>query len=198
MRMVRMRMGIHTGSAVAGVVDVGRAPHFDCFGPSVNLASRMESTATAGRVQVSGPTAEVLSKLDQDGLFEFDAPRRTLVKGYGTMTTYLVRSTNINIPKHLLEKLGIEHANRREFFDGETAARVEGPTALVPAEQPRAGRATAGETHSPEDGTGSRANSTTPPMSPLHDTRGGVPESAPKERKKEKKEKKEKHAKKDK
>jgi class 3 adenylate cyclase len=127
MRMVRMRMGIHTGPAVAGVVDVGRAPHFDCFGPSVNLASRMESTSTANRVQVSGPTMDILAKLDTDNLFEFDAPRRTLVKGYGTMTTYLVKSTNIHIPKSILEKLGIEHSNQRQFF-GHEAAGAAGTT----------------------------------------------------------------------
>ena len=116
MRMVRLRMGIHTGPAVAGVVDVGRAPHFDCFGPSVNLASRMESTSTAGRVQISGPSMEILSAIDKEGLFEFETPRKTLVKGYGTMVTYLVKSTNLKVPEIILQHLHIERAQRRHFF----------------------------------------------------------------------------------
>eukprot|EP00743_Colponemidia_sp_Colp-15_P014710 GILK01017498.1.p1 GENE.GILK01017498.1~~GILK01017498.1.p1 ORF type:complete len:630 (-),score=33.32 GILK01017498.1:29-1822(-) len=116
MKMVRLRMGIHTGPAVAGVVDVGRAPHFDCFGPSVNLASRMESTATAGRVQISGPSMEILSRLDKDGLFEFENPRKTLVKGYGTMVTYMIKSTNLKVPTEILNRLGIERASRRLMF----------------------------------------------------------------------------------
>lgn len=131
MRMVRMRMGIHTGPAVAGVVDVGRAPHFDCFGPSVNLASRMESTSTSARVQLSGPTMDILSRLDADHLFEFDAPRRTLVKGYGTMTTYLVKSTNIAIPKTIMEKLQIDHANQRQFFTSDTPGAAPTGSALA-------------------------------------------------------------------
>ena len=121
MKMVRMRMGIHTGPAVAGVVDVGRAPHFDCFGPSVNLASRMESTSSPGRVQISGPTYEILSKLDKDGLFEYEPPRKTLVKGYGTMITYLVKSTNLPIPEELIDRLFIERANQRQYFANERA-----------------------------------------------------------------------------
>lgn len=116
MKMVRLRMGIHTGPAVAGVVDVGRAPHFDCFGPSVNLASRMESTATAGRVQISGPSMEILSRIDKDGLFEFENPRKTLVKGYGTMVTYMIKSTNLKVPTEILTKLGIERSSRRLMF----------------------------------------------------------------------------------
>lgn len=126
MKMVRMRMGIHTGPAVAGVVDVGRAPHFDCFGPSVNLASRMESTSTAGRVQISGPTMEILSKLDKEGLFEFEPPRKTLVKGYGTMVTYLIKSTNLHVPEELISKMHIERAKRRQYFAADARAKTPG------------------------------------------------------------------------
>eukprot|EP00656_Telonema_subtile_P054990 TRINITY_DN8363_c0_g1_i1.p1 TRINITY_DN8363_c0_g1~~TRINITY_DN8363_c0_g1_i1.p1 ORF type:complete len:197 (-),score=5.28 TRINITY_DN8363_c0_g1_i1:81-671(-) len=127
MRMVRLRMGIHTGPAVAGVVDVGRAPHFDCFGPSVNLASRMESTSTAGRVQISGPSMEILATIDKENLFEFETPRKTLVKGYGTMVTYLIKSTNLKVPEQVLSNLHIERAQRRHFFAGDaTPQRLNG------------------------------------------------------------------------
>ena len=136
MQMVKMRMGMHTGPAVAGVVDVGRAPHFDCFGPSVNLASRMESTSTAGRVQVSQPTMELLSKLDEEHLFEFEAPRKTLVKGYGTMVTYLIKSTNLHVPEELIVKLHIERAATRQVFSGASPEQKDTRKAKVQSSTP--------------------------------------------------------------
>ena len=115
-KMLTMRMGIHSGPAIAGVVDVGRSPHFDCFGPSVNLASRMESTAQRGRIQLSTPTWEMLSKIDKTHLFEFEPPKKTLVKGYGTINTYTIRSTTLSVPESLLEKLKVDRAVKRQFF----------------------------------------------------------------------------------
>jgi class 3 adenylate cyclase len=135
MKMVRLRIGIHCGSALAGVVDVGRAPHFDCFGPSVNLASRMEATSAAGRVQVSGPAQELLAKVDRDGLFEFDAPKKTLVKGFGAITTCLIKSTNLQVPERILQKLHIQRSNRRQFFVA--AVEAERNRVLVPSSEGR-------------------------------------------------------------
>ena len=114
--IVSIRMGIHTGPAIAGVVDVGRAPQFDCFGPSVNLASRMESTAMVDRLQLSSPTYEFLRGVDVNSIYEFDEPKKTLVKGYGTITTYHVRSTTLAVPDELTDKLHIDRATRRQFF----------------------------------------------------------------------------------
>ena len=124
LKMLKIKMGIHSGPAIAGVVDVGRAPHFDCFGPSVNLASRMESTAPQDRIQLSGVTANLLnSKPEYSGVFDFEAPRKTLVKGYGTMMTYIIKATTLQVPEEIIEKLHIDRAVRRQYF-GESGLQI--------------------------------------------------------------------------
>ena len=119
MNMVHMQTGIHSGPCIAGVVDVGRSPMFDCFGPSVNLASRMETTAMIDRVQISAPTFQQLQKLDVNHAFDWDAPRKTLVKGYGTMDTYTIKSTTIAVPDVLVKTLMMDRVPKRRSF-GET------------------------------------------------------------------------------
>jgi class 3 adenylate cyclase len=52
-----LRVGIHTGSLVAGVV--GRKKFaYDVWGDTVNLASRLESSGEVGKVNISGTTYE--------------------------------------------------------------------------------------------------------------------------------------------
>lgn len=45
-------MGINHGPITAGVIGA-RKPHYDIWGNTVNVASRMESTGKAGAIQVS-------------------------------------------------------------------------------------------------------------------------------------------------
>lgn len=47
-----LRIGINHGPITAGVIGV-KKPHFDMWGNTVNVASRMESTGRAGSIQVS-------------------------------------------------------------------------------------------------------------------------------------------------
>jgi class 3 adenylate cyclase len=116
MEMVSMQMGIHCGPAIAGVVDVGRAPHFDCFGPSVNLASRMETTALTDRLQISAPTHDLLKNVDRNGLFTWDPPKKTLIKGYGTLNTYTIRATTLRVPEAIIQRLNVERAVVLRYF----------------------------------------------------------------------------------
>jgi len=50
-----IRIGIHTGSVVAGIVGVKKFA-YDIWGNTVNIASRMESSGEAGKVNISGAT----------------------------------------------------------------------------------------------------------------------------------------------
>lgn len=82
---IPLRMGLGTGTVVAGVVG-SRRFFYDVWGDAVNVASRMESTDAAGRIQV--PEA-VYERLKDE--FVLQERGRIAVKGKGIMRTwYLV------------------------------------------------------------------------------------------------------------
>jgi class 3 adenylate cyclase len=49
---VQVRIGLHTGSVVAGVIGTQKFA-YDMWGDTVNVASRMEHSGQAGRIHVS-------------------------------------------------------------------------------------------------------------------------------------------------
>ncbi|MBU0926741.1 MAG: response regulator [Spirochaetes bacterium] len=55
-----MRLGMHSGDAVAGIVGTSKYI-FDVFGDTVNMASRLESASEPMRVNVSAATAALLA-----------------------------------------------------------------------------------------------------------------------------------------
>jgi class 3 adenylate cyclase len=58
---IEMRIGIHVGPVVAGVV--GRKKYaYDIWGSTVNIASRMESNGAPGKVNISAATYELVKE----------------------------------------------------------------------------------------------------------------------------------------
>ena len=54
-----IRIGIHTGPVVAGIVGI-RKFAYDIWGDTVNIASRLESSGEAGKINISGSTYELV------------------------------------------------------------------------------------------------------------------------------------------
>ena len=81
---LRMRIGLHTGPVVAGVIGV-RKFIYDLWGDTVNTASRMESHGVPGAIQVTEATYRQL----QDE-YAFEERGMVQVKGKGEMRTYLL------------------------------------------------------------------------------------------------------------
>ena len=81
---VEIRLGMHTGPAVAGVIGQTKFA-YDIWGDAVNVASRMESSGAPGRIHV---TEEIHTRLRNQFLFE---ERGIIdVKGIGLMQTYFL------------------------------------------------------------------------------------------------------------
>ncbi|MBL8952812.1 MAG: response regulator [Myxococcaceae bacterium] len=80
----KLRIGLHTGPVVAGVIGLKRFS-YDLWGDTVNVASRMEATGVPGRVHV---TAEVRAALSATHVFE--ARGLTELKGKGPIPTWLL------------------------------------------------------------------------------------------------------------
>lgn len=55
----KIRIGIHTGPVVAGIVGSKKFA-YDIWGDTVNIASRMESSGEAGKINISGTTYELV------------------------------------------------------------------------------------------------------------------------------------------
>ncbi|CAG9798079.1 unnamed protein product [Chironomus riparius] len=78
-----LKMGINHGPITAGVIGA-RKPHYDIWGNTVNVASRMESTGKAGAIQVTEETCQILQNFG----YIFEQRGLVAVKGKGQLMTY--------------------------------------------------------------------------------------------------------------
>jgi class 3 adenylate cyclase len=81
---IDVRIGVHTGEVVAGVIGVEKFA-YDLWGDTVNTASRMESHGAKGRVQISASTRAAIGDR-----FELEPRGSIEVKGKGAMETFFV------------------------------------------------------------------------------------------------------------
>ena len=84
MKFWDIRIGIHTGTVVAGVVGQKKLS-YDIWGDTVNTASRMESSGEAGKINISGTTYEFVREF-----FSCEYRGRMPVKYKGELEMYFV------------------------------------------------------------------------------------------------------------
>ena len=81
---LEIRVGVHTGNVVAGVIGKNKFA-YDLWGSTVNMANRLETTSENGKIHISKETKENLGDL-----FKYVKREKINIKGIGETRTYFI------------------------------------------------------------------------------------------------------------
>jgi len=81
----QMRIGLNVGPVVAGVIGA-KKPHYDIWGNTVNVASRMDSSGEGQKIQITSEMQKILAPMG----YPMECRGMIKVKGKGEMTTYFL------------------------------------------------------------------------------------------------------------
>ncbi|XP_065226865.1 adenylate cyclase type 3 [Planococcus citri] len=127
-----LKMGINHGPITAGVIGA-RKPHYDIWGNSVNVASRMESTGKAGCIQVTEETCTILQHFG----YKFEQRGLVAVKGKGQLMTYYLigKGCPHPIPPPLMETVREEEEEDDDDDQNNNETRNTEQDALLSKEE---------------------------------------------------------------
>ncbi|XP_043268002.1 adenylate cyclase type 9 isoform X2 [Venturia canescens] len=95
-----LRVGYNHGDVTAGVIGATKL-YYDIWGDAVNIASRMDSTGVAGRIQLASNCLDVLSKY-----YDFEPRGQVYVKGKDNMNVFLLKGKKNSVDEVVNDPTG--------------------------------------------------------------------------------------------
>ncbi|CAH2002889.1 unnamed protein product [Acanthoscelides obtectus] len=126
-----LKFGINHGPITAGVIGASK-PHYDIWGNTVNVASRMESTGKTGCIQVTQETMEILNHFG----YQFEQRGMVTVKGKGQLMTYYLvgKATKTTPPtapvSPIIGSNGMETLNEEDESHDSPTSKSEDKTVI--------------------------------------------------------------------